>query len=382
MEVFHKDGSIRCREVTMTLIRDGLARPMGILGISHDITDRKIAEETQYRLTRELRAINNCHQILVRAKDEQTLLNDICHVICDDGGYRMAWVGYAENDDDKTIRRAAWAGVEDGYLEQANLTWADTPRGRGPSGTTIRTGESTCIQDFATDPCAAPWRDSALQRGYRSSIALPLNDQDGNTFGFLSIYSAEPNTFTAEEIRLLEGLSTDLAFGITVLRSRIERQRVETALQEAERETSLKNRILEAFLAVSDDKVFAELLKIGLDLTDSELGMFGYFDARGAFVVPTMTRGIYRGQCLWQDKEIVFGRVAFGGIWGKVIDEKRTLYSNEGPFDTPQGHIPIKNTMVTPVIYGGEVIGTIHLANKSKVMTNPTFGRWRPPQGA
>ncbi len=54
-----------------------------------------------HRLNRELRAISICNQVLVRAEDEQTLLNEICRIICDEAGYRLAWVGYAENDDAK-----------------------------------------------------------------------------------------------------------------------------------------------------------------------------------------------------------------------------------------------------------------------------------------
>jgi PAS domain S-box-containing protein len=77
-----------------------------------------------------------------------------------------------------------------------------------------------CTLDFSTDPRMAPWRDKALQHGYRSSIALPLRDARGATFGALMIYSAETNSFSAEEIRLLEELADDLAFGIEILRER------------------------------------------------------------------------------------------------------------------------------------------------------------------
>jgi PAS domain S-box-containing protein len=195
-----------------------------------EITERKRAEEALRRLNRELRAISNCNQILMRAEDEQTLLSEICRIICDEAGYRMAWVGYAENDDARTIRPVAWAGAEEGYLEQAGFTWADTEWGRGPSGTAIRSGESACIQDFTTDPQAAPWRESALQRCYRSSVTLPLKDESANTFGILNIYSTEPNAFTPDEIRLLEELAGDLAFGITALRNRTERKQAEEAL--------------------------------------------------------------------------------------------------------------------------------------------------------
>src|SRR5512136_1628805 len=102
-----------------------------------EIAERKRAEEALHRLNRELRAVSSCNQALVRAEDEQTLLADICRIICDEAGYRMAWVGYAENDDAKSVRPVAWAGIEEGYLANAAITWADTERGRGPTGIAI-----------------------------------------------------------------------------------------------------------------------------------------------------------------------------------------------------------------------------------------------------
>ncbi|MBI5472263.1 MAG: PAS domain S-box protein, partial [Ignavibacteriae bacterium] len=133
----------------------------------------------------------------------------------------------------------AWAGNEAGYLSDANITWADAELGYGPTGTAIRTGTSTCLQDFSTDPSVAPWRERALQRGYRSNVALPLKDDNNVTFGALTIYSTEPGTFTPGEIRLLEELAGDLAFGIIVLRTRAERKRAEETL--AAREMEFRN---------------------------------------------------------------------------------------------------------------------------------------------
>lgn len=209
-------------------------RPLRSIGTVQDITERKLAEEALQRLNRELRAISNCNQVVVRAADEKTLLNDICRIVCDEAGYRMAWVGYAESNADKTILPVAWAGAEDGYLADIDITWDDTDRGRGPSGTAIRSGQTSCIQDFVTEPVAAPWRGRALQHGYRSSIALPLKDESGHAFGVLNIYSAEPDSFSPDEIRLLEELSGDLAFGIMVLRGRAEQKRAEEELVKSE----------------------------------------------------------------------------------------------------------------------------------------------------
>jgi PAS domain S-box-containing protein len=212
------------------LQRNERGTPVAILETNNDVTGRKRAEETLRRLNRELRAISNCNQSLLRATDEQTLLEEICRIICAEAGYRMAFVAYADHDEAKTLRPVAWTGAEEGYLASTGLTWADTERGRGPTGMAIWSGKTCCIHDFATDPRVAPWRESLLQRNLRSGIALPLKDGQANTFGSLTIHSAQPHAFTTEEIRLLEELAADLAFGIVTLRSRAARKEAEQQL--------------------------------------------------------------------------------------------------------------------------------------------------------
>jgi len=199
--------------------------------LTWEIAEQKLMDEALYRLNRKQRAVSNCNQILIRATDERSLLNDICRTVCDEAGYRMAWVGYAEDDDGKTVRPVAWAGFENGYLADADITWADNERGQGPSGSAIRSGENVYIQDFMTDSRAAPWRENAILRGYRSSIALPLKNENKNAFGVLNIYSSSPDAFTSDEITLLEELAGDLAFGINVIRARIERKQAEERLR-------------------------------------------------------------------------------------------------------------------------------------------------------
>jgi PAS domain S-box-containing protein len=196
--------------------------------LDESLSVRKRAEEELQRLNRELQAISNCNQVLIRADDEQALLNNICRIISEEAGYRLVWVGYAEHDDSKTVRPVAWAGFDNGYVANANLSWsASTERGHGPGGESIRSGKIVYIQDFTTDERMSPWRENALQRGYRSVISMPLKDENANVFGILLIYSTEINAFTPDELRLLDELAGDLAYGITVIRTRNESKKAE-----------------------------------------------------------------------------------------------------------------------------------------------------------
>jgi len=242
-------GNIRVVRATGKFVRDEEGKVAKVYGCAQDITEQKQAEEALGRLNRELRAISNCNQVLLRATDEQSLLHEICRIVCEEAGYRMAWVAYAEHDEAKSVRPAAWTGTEEGYLANLGITWADTERGWGPTGMAIRSGKTCCIQDFATDLRLAPWQESALQHDFRSGIALPLKDEHANAFGSLNIYSAQPNAFTSEEIRLLEELAADLAFGIITLRSRAARQRAE---QEVSLLSFALDKVREAALLIDD----------------------------------------------------------------------------------------------------------------------------------
>jgi|GEM_PF-2406350 len=205
-----------------------------LFGFHRDISERKQAETSLRRLNRELRAISEFNQALVRADDEQTLLEDICRIVCDEAGYRMAWVGYTEQDENQSVRPAAWAGHEDGYLSSIHVSWGESETGRGAVGLAIRSGRPVYVQDMANDPRTRVWRDKALERGYLSCIALPLKDEAGNSFGVLGIFSGAADAFWPDEIRLLEELAGDLAFGITGLRTRKKREQTEALLQKSE----------------------------------------------------------------------------------------------------------------------------------------------------
>lgn len=173
-------------------------------------------------------------------------------MVVDQGGYLMAWVGYAEQDENKTVRPMAEAGINDDYLHNVKISWGDNIYGQGPTGVAIRTGLTDINQDYLNGSRMSPWRESALERGYQSSISLPLLNNKStlnnkNVFGALTIYAAQPYAFSKDEVELLEELAGDLSYGITTLRTREEHKISEdkiTFLAYHDTLTKLPNQLL------------------------------------------------------------------------------------------------------------------------------------------
>ena len=186
----------------------------------------KRRKEALSRLNRALQAYSGCHQALMRATDGQQLMEEICRIIVEVGGYRVAWVGRAEQDEAKSIRPVAQWGDYSGYLITLEASWGATDRGRGPTGIAIRTGEPVVVQQIRYDPRWELWREKALAHGFEASISLPLMIGK-KSYGALVIFAGEPKAFDADEVKLLVELADDLSYGMT---SRlISREREEAA---------------------------------------------------------------------------------------------------------------------------------------------------------
>ncbi len=209
--------------------------------------ERKKREKELQKLNQTLKAISNSSQAMLHSRDEAAYLAEICRIIVEDCCFAMVWIGFAENDKDRSIRPAAYAGFEEGYLETLKLTWSDTERGQGPTGTAIRLGKVSLCRNMLTDSNFRLWREEALKRGYASSIVLPLM-ADNKAIGAVNIYSKEPDSFSEDEIQLLTKLADDLAYGISALRIREARLKAEEALiKSEERFRSLFEKMTEGF---------------------------------------------------------------------------------------------------------------------------------------
>jgi PAS domain S-box-containing protein len=207
---------------------DGVQSGGAVVDITTHVGERELAR----RIARARTALNESHRALIRATDAQELLDAICRIAVGVAGYSLVWVGFAEHDENKTVRPVARYGEAASYLDEISVTWGPGALGRGPTGTSIRTSSVRLARDLVVERSYEPWRATAARYGLASSISLPLL-KDSVAFGALMVYAPEPDAFGEVETELLVELADDLAFGVRMLRERSERDRLATAVDQS-----------------------------------------------------------------------------------------------------------------------------------------------------
>ena len=265
------DGVLVDCEISATpIIQAGAVA--GMQGLVRDIGARKRSEVELFRLNQVLKALGDSRRAALLASSEASYLDEVCRIVVEDCGFSMVWVGYAEENAERTVRPMAQSGLGSDYLESVRITWDDSEFGQGPTGTAIRTGRVAGCRNMLTDPNFVPWRAQAIKRGYASSLVFPLL-HEGSPFGALTIYSPEPDGFSQGETALLNELSEDLAYGIVALRERRGREEAEAALRRNEAQLQI---ILNS---ISEGLVVADLGGELIYWNPAAVTMHGYADA-------------------------------------------------------------------------------------------------------
>ncbi|HTR38579.1 MAG TPA: response regulator [Bryobacteraceae bacterium] len=220
-ESLRKDGTRFPAEISARLIQ--VEGKDFVQAIVRDITDRKQAEEQIRRLNRLYHVLSHCGEAIIHAQSESDLFDRVCRIATEQGGFRLAYVGLIDPATQQ-IRPVARAGESTEYLDRLAVTVREEPLGMGPAGRSVRQDSVQVCNDIRQDPSMAPWKDAAEKFGLRSTISLPLR-RGGKVVAQISLYSAEPQFFSKEELALAGEIADSVSFALDAQeRDRLRRQ--------------------------------------------------------------------------------------------------------------------------------------------------------------
>jgi PAS domain S-box-containing protein len=190
-------------------------RPLNFATVSRDITDLMQADARVRRLNSIYRTLSHTNQAIVRATSPTDLLERVCQIAVEHGGFALCWVGLL--DKDGLLPVVASAGPARAYLDGIRVTADErVPEGRGPSGEALRSGAHVVVNNSRASEGMRPWWDRAAKFGIESSAAFPLHS-GGRVVGALSVYSTVSDGFGEPEASLLDNMAADISFGLETL---------------------------------------------------------------------------------------------------------------------------------------------------------------------
>lgn len=200
--------------------RDSAGSVMVMEGSYHSIDGLKRSQLAVERTNRALRILVTAYDAVSSGRSSEESLAILVKGIAASHDCPVAWVGEALNDEQKRIRPFAWAGMASEFARAGTFRWDDSPYGRGPSGTCIKTEKPCLVRDVLESDMAAAWRDKLGEYGIRSGVSIPIILTDGQKF-VLHVAGSSAQQFSEDDVETYEMIanvlklmigSADLAF--------------------------------------------------------------------------------------------------------------------------------------------------------------------------
>jgi len=174
------------------------------------------------RNTKIIKAIHEGRKKLIYALNENDIYNTLCDNLIKVLDLKLAWIGIAQNNANKTVTAVAASGEAIEYIKNIVVTWGDDITSFGPSGMAIKTKKNQIFNDLENNQQFQPWKNDAKKYGLRSSATIPLILQN-RVIGALALYSPQKNSFYEKDLTIIEELINDSMFNLSVIKTRYER---------------------------------------------------------------------------------------------------------------------------------------------------------------
>jgi diguanylate cyclase len=165
------------------------------------------------RLNRVRAVLSGINSAILRIRDRDELLREVCRISVREGSFALAWV--AELDPSGGEVRVAASAASPGAQVDAPVPELLRSE-RGIAAAALRRGTEVIVNGPGSRTPGPGGDEQYLAPGFRSAAALPLRIGD-RIVAALSLYTREAGFFTREEVRLLRELTADASLGLEYL---------------------------------------------------------------------------------------------------------------------------------------------------------------------
>ena len=197
--------------------------------LKKEVKAKDQAQNELRRVNQALYTLSACNRSLVNVRDESALIQTICDLLVDKGGYAMAWVGYYQNNHDPQLEFLYQSGVKTRF---PRIQTSGNEKEKNPLDEVRKTGAPICIH-YEANGSKESWYQFGLKQQFKSSFFLPLKVNE-TIIGVLALYSADHLLNDEKENDLIFEMAGDLAFGITTIRMQSTHEEMMQTLEDSE----------------------------------------------------------------------------------------------------------------------------------------------------
>jgi PAS domain S-box-containing protein len=148
---------------------------------------------------------------LTEAESRAEIYQTVCERLVTFGPYQFAWFG-ARDSTGEVVPKAA-VGSDGSLLDTFEQTHSNEPTDHGTVSRVLRERTPQVDNALHRNPPFEPWREAAIQHGYRASISIPVIYQ-GTLYGIVSVFASEADTFDSVEVAVLQDLGGIVGYAL------------------------------------------------------------------------------------------------------------------------------------------------------------------------
>jgi len=244
------------------------------LGVQEKEKLRREAEEKKNQANRLYAFISAINQAIAYKSDEQTLFYEACRIAVEIGQFEMAFIARLDYSTFQLELQAQYNATKDDLRTFGDYSF----EANGLIHQLIMNGKSAVVNDFETTPFRKQTGKYIVERGLKSGIALAIK-QGGVTAYSFHLFSKNKNLFDAQEVKLLEEITDDLSFALSIFEKEILRREAEDRKIQANRLYAFISAINKAIAHHTDElELFNEACKIAVETGGFDMAFIGRLD--------------------------------------------------------------------------------------------------------